>query len=385
MKREPVLPLRPGDAPEAPRGPLAQLGDLVFSKDYRQRRCLTVLLLTAMVYGISIAIMTFGAIAGIFQLVHVKWLGTLCAATAIVFYILIRSGWNRRRAEPTLALPQALAAQTLVAFAYAMSGPVHPGVLILLPLVMVFSMFDMSVRNARLLTLYTILLMGFVMWQRSRAEPLVYVPMLEGIYFVLVATVLASISQLSVLLTTMRRRVKTQKVELEKALAHIQQMATHDELTGLSNRRHVLHLLGEHAMRHARGGPGFYICMADLDHFKHVNDTHGHAVGDEALCAFARQATTLLRNTDVIGRWGGEEFLMLLPETPPGDPNVGVERLRSGLADYEITPHIPELRIRFSCGLSRYRGGEAVADTIERADRALYAAKTAGRNRTVAL
>lgn len=384
MQGEPVLPFRPGNAPEAPRGLMAQLGDLVFSKDYRQRRCLTVLLLTAMVYGISIAIMTFGAIAGIFQLIHVKWLGTLCAATAIVFYILIRSGWNRRCAEPTLALPQALAAQTLVACAYAMSGPVHPGVLILLPLVMVFSMFDMSVRNARLLTLYTISLMGFVMWQRSRAEPLVYVPMLEGIYFVLVGTVLAAISQLSVLLTTMRRRVKTQKVELEKALTHIEQMATHDELTGLSNRRHVLHLLNEHAMRHARGGPGFYICMADLDHFKHVNDTHGHAVGDEALCAFARQASALLRNTDIIGRWGGEEFLMLLPETPPGDPNVGVERLRSSLADYEISPHIPELRIRFSCGLSRFRGGEAVVDTIERADRALYAAKTAGRNRTVA-
>ncbi len=385
MKREPAPPVRAGDAREAPRGAWSDLRDLVLSKDYRQRRCLTVLLLTAMVYGVSIAIMTFGAIAGIFQLVHVQWLGTLCAATVLTFYILIRSGWNRTCAEPTLALPQALSAQTLVACAYAMSGPVHAGVLILLPLVMVFSMFDMAVRNARLLMLYTIALMGIVMWQRSHANPQVYVPMLEGIYFILVATVLPAISQLSVLLSTMRRRVKTQKLELEKAMAHIQQMATHDDLTGLSNRRHVLHLLNEHAMRHARGGPSFYICMADLDHFKHVNDSYGHAVGDEALCAFARQAIALLRNTDIVGRWGGEEFLMLLPETPPGDPNVGVERLRKGLADYEISAHLPELRIRFSCGLSRFRGGEPIVDTIERADRALYAAKAAGRNRTVAL
>ncbi|MES2898803.1 MAG: diguanylate cyclase [Pseudomonadota bacterium] len=376
------LPARPD--PSA-RGALAWLGDLVFSTDPAQRRCLTVLTLTAIVYGVSIAIMAYGAAEGIFALHQVQLLGAACALAALVFYGLIRSGWNRRCAEPTLAFPQALTAQTLVAGAYAITGPVHAGVMILLPLVMTFAMFDMAARHARILMVYTVALMGAVMWERSHALPQVYVPTLEAIYFVLVATVMPAVSQLSAMIRTMRHRVKTQKVELERALAHIQQMATHDDLTGLANRRHMLTLLNDHALRHARGGPAFYVAMADLDHFKQVNDTYGHAVGDEALCTFARQALLQLRNTDIIGRWGGEEFLIMMPETPPGDPNVGVERLRLALGAAIVNAQHPDLRVAFSTGLSRYRSGEAVGDTIERADRALYAAKSAGRNRTVAL
>ncbi len=371
------------DPPE--RAPLARLGDLVFSSEAPQRRCLTVLSITAIVYGVSIALLAYGAAEGIFRAQHVRWLGAACALTALTFYAVIRSGLNRRCSEPTLAFPQALVAQTLVAGAYAITGPVHPGVLILLPLVMTFAMFDMAARHARILTLYTVALMGAVMWERAHALPLVYIPTFEAIYFILVATVMPATSGLSIMVQTMRRRVKTQKVELEQALAHIRQMATHDELTGLSNRRHMLTLLGEHALRRARGGPDFHVAMADLDHFKLVNDNYGHAVGDDALRAFAHRAAMQLRSTDIIGRWGGEEFLIVLPETPPGDPNVGLERLRAALAAAVVNPQHPTLRVAFSTGLTRYRDGEAVADTVERADRALYAAKAAGRNRTVAL
>jgi diguanylate cyclase (GGDEF)-like protein len=125
--------------------------------------------------------------------------------------------------------------------------------------------------------------------------------------------------------------------------------------------------------------------MIDLDHFKDVNDSFGHAVGDEALRAFANQARAVLRNTDVIGRWGGEEFLLVLPESPPGEPTVGVERLRARLAELVPCPSAPELRIRFSAGFTRYIEGEPIGQAIERADRALYQAKEDGRNRTVVL
>jgi diguanylate cyclase (GGDEF)-like protein len=204
-------------------------------------------------------------------------------------------------------------------------------------------------------------------------------------YFVLVATVMSIISQLSVQLMNMRVRLKTQKLALENALAHIQEMATRDELTGLVNRRCMMGLLNEHALRRMRGGPDFYIAMVDLDHFKSVNDSHGHAVGDEALRAFACQALAVLRTTDIIGRWGGEEFLLLLPETPPGEPTVGVARLRAHLACTQVCRVVPGLRVAFSAGFARYHEGEPVDQTIERADRALYAAKSAGRNRSVVL
>ncbi len=384
MNRDPITV--PDNALKArKRGVGARLADIIFSDDRKQRRCLLVLMITAFVHTVCIVMLAYGTHHGLFPPEPARILTAMIVLSTGGFFVVIRLGLNKRFAEPTLGFPQALAAQFLAAGAYAITGPIHPAALMLFSLVMIFGMFDLKVIHARILAVYTIALLGIIILWRIRTDPANYVPQLELIYFVLAATVLGAISQLAMLLSTMRRRLTTQKNELQTALAHIQEMATHDELTGLANRRHILDLLNQHALRHARGGPSFYVAMADLDHFKNINDAHGHAVGDEALRAFARQAQAQLRNTDVIGRWGGEEFLLLMPETPPGDPNVGLERLRAGLLDYPASEHLPELRVRFSAGLSRYRDGEAIGDTIERADRAVYAAKAAGRNQTVAL
>ena len=365
---------------------LAQrFGDLALSTDDRQRRCLKMLLLTAALMAVAVALIAYGAARRIFDPHDVRWLALACVLDSTLFYCLMRSGWNQRRADPTLAFPQTIAAQTLIACAYAVTGPVHAATISLLVLVMVFGMFNLGVRATRIAAAYTIALMGAVMLWRSRTDPAVYPPQVELMYFVLVATVMPAVSQLSVLLMTMRSRLKTQKLALENALAHIQEMATRDELTGLVNRRCMMGLLNEHAMRRMRGGPAFYIAMADLDHFKTINDSHGHAAGDEVLRAFAVQAQAVLRNTDIIGRWGGEEFLLLLPETPPGEPTVGAARLRAHLAGTQVCAAVPSLRLAFSAGFARYCEGEPVDQTIERADRALYAAKSAGRNQSIVL
>jgi diguanylate cyclase (GGDEF)-like protein len=364
---------------------LGRLGDAILSTDRKQRRTLTVLLLAWLVTAIGIGLMAYGAAFDIFRPDEVAVLATLAVLTMASFYVLIRSGWNRRCADPTLAFPQAISAQTLIAGVYAIAGPVHPAVLSVLALVMVFGMFSLRAEAVRNVCLYTLALVGAVMAWRARTDPQEYQVRLEWIYFVLLATVLAVISQLSVQLMGMRLRLKTQKRALENALARIQEIATRDELTGLPNRRSMMAQLQEHALLRARGGLPFYVAMVDLDHFKDVNDTWGHAAGDQALRAFATGARSVRRNTDVIGRWGGEEFLLVLPESPPGEPTVGVERLRARLAELVPCPSAPALRIRFSAGFTRYIEGEPIAQAIERADRALYDAKEGGRNRTVVL
>jgi len=96
----------------------------------------------------------------------------------------------------------------------------------------------------------------------------------------------------------------------------------HDPLTGLFNRQQMQHLLERECDRHQRSGTGFCVALIDLDHFKSVNDTHGHPVGDEVLVNFAKAAQTVLRTTDVICRWGGEEFLVLLVDTDPASDGV---------------------------------------------------------------
>ena len=378
MHRDPLTP-------EPMRTLVQRVGDVLFSTDRLQRRCLTTIALSALVYAVCIGILVYGSAQGLFEAAPVRILGAMMAVTPLGFYAIIRSGANRRFDEPTLTFAQGMVAQTLIVGSYSLTGPVHAGTMMLFALVMIFGMFDMKVKHTHIMSIYTIGLAGAAMLWQNQADPLNYPGNREWMHFALMAVVLLSIAQLSVLLSSMRGRLKEQKAKLESALAHIQQMATHDELTGLANRRHILDVLKDHVQRHARGGPAFYVAMVDLDPFKHINDTYGHAVGDDALRTFAKQAQLQLRNTDVIGRWGGEEFLLLMPETPPGDPNVGLERLRGALTSTAASEQVPELRVHFSAGLARFRDGETIGDTIERADRAVYAAKAAGRDQTVAL
>jgi diguanylate cyclase (GGDEF)-like protein len=364
---------------------LLRLADHVLSTDLRQRRCLSVLLLASLITAIGIALMVAGAMLAMFRAHDVAILAALSAATMLTFYGIIRSGLNRKCADPTLAYPQIIAAQTLVAGAYAVCGPIHSTTLIMLALVMIFGMFAMRGEAVRAACVYTVLAMGVVMVWCSRTDPGHYPPVTEFFNFVVVATVMVAVAQLSDQLMAMRLRLKTQRAALQDALAQIRELATHDELTGLPNRRQMLDLLNEHAQRRARGGQRFYVGVIDLDHFKEINDTHGHNAGDEALRGFAEEAMAMLRSTDAIGRWGGEEFLLILPEHGPGDPAIGVERLRAALAGSTVSESVPGLRVAFSAGLTRFRDGEPIGQAIERADHALYTAKSSGRGCTVLL
>lgn len=170
----------------------------------------------------------------------------------------------------------------------------------------------------------------------------------------------------------------------ELAVAHetMRRLATYDDLTGLVNRRHMTLLLHHQAERHRHGGDAFSVALIDLDHFKQINDAWSHAVGDEVLKGFADVARNVLHDSDIIARWGGEEFLILLPHTPDRTPEASLDHLRRQLADTPIAPGVPGLRLNFSGGISDHRKEEAIEQTIDRADRGLYQAKADGRGRT---
>jgi diguanylate cyclase (GGDEF)-like protein len=363
----------------------ARLVNLLLGTDSLQRLTLALLGLAALVIATVVMLLVYAASIGVADARQVALLTALYAAFLGGFYIVIRSGWNRRFADPTLAMAQTVMAQSLIAASYSVTGPVHGATVIMLALVMVFGMFSLRPAAVRQVCLFTVTLMGGVMYWCAVHQPAYYPARQEMFNFVLTAIAMLAITQLSGQLTNMRTRLKTQKIALEQAVAHIKEMAARDELTGLPNRRRMMSLLEEHATRHARGGSRFYVCLIDLDHFKNINDSYGHAAGDAVLRAFATQAQFVLRSTDMIGRWGGEEFLLLLPETPPGEPTLGVTRLRDRLSTMAPSPTLPDLRLRFSAGFARYEDGEPIEQAIERADRALYAAKWAGRNRSVVL
>lgn len=166
----------------------------------------------------------------------------------------------------------------------------------------------------------------------------------------------------------------------QEALSYL---AHHDELTGTRNRRWILALLSEHCGR-VEHSP-LALLMLDIDHFKYINDNYGHQMGDEVLITFVSRIQADLRKADRLGRYGGEEFLVVLPGAGPEEAGLVAERLRRTIADTAFLIEGKTLHVTTSIGVACVEAGEQVSpdEVISRADTALYLAKQTGRNRVV--
>ncbi len=166
-------------------------------------------------------------------------------------------------------------------------------------------------------------------------------------------------------------------------LDEVKALAVTDELTGLFNRRQFTFLaLREHARRPGPGTPGVAVVMADIDFFKRINDTHGHGVGDIVLKEIARRLKAGVRATDVVGRYGGEEFSFLLSDASPAQSREAVERLRRSIAEIPVDAPGVSLAVTVSFGMAfRTEAGESFDVLMANADKALYRAKELGRDR----
>jgi len=183
--------------------------------------------------------------------------------------------------------------------------------------------------------------------------------------------------------SSMREQLYRRSNALAAANARIEELAQIDELTGAYNRRYIMKSLGEKITRIQHGAHGC-VALIDLDHFKRINDRFGHPVGDEVLRRFARTVFSNIRMIDKLGRYGGEEFLLVLPDTNADQAMQIVERLRGIIAELDWSKIAPDLTLTISAGLSEIASNDTPEDLLARADRALYRAKDAGRNRVLA-
>ncbi len=173
------------------------------------------------------------------------------------------------------------------------------------------------------------------------------------------------------------------KIE-DKLRASLHDAAFRDSLTGLYNRRYVFKLFRQELRKFQRYGSPFSLMLIDADHFKQINDRYGHCAGDAALKAIADACNTSVRDPDVVGRFGGEEFIILLPRTRAGDAAVVAERIRKTILENDIEWEGQRLDVRLSLGIAEAGlHGNEFDDLLAQADRALYAAKEGGRNQTV--
>ena len=172
--------------------------------------------------------------------------------------------------------------------------------------------------------------------------------------------------------------------EVRELNARLQDQATRDPLTGLANRRHFMEQLEDEISRSRRTGQRLAVAIADVDHFKAINDTHGHATGDEALRTLAGVLTDHQRRSDLVARHGGEEFTVLMPETDLDGARTAMEGLRQRVESTVVEgPESDPLYLGISIGVAELRGTDTADTLIQRADAALYRAKRTGRNRVI--
>ena len=333
-----------------------------------------------LIYALTAAIMAHSAWLG---LISAEVLGLLLgcmAATFLLFFVLVRSGWSQRFDDPVLAMPHGMVSILIIVLAYVLIGEYRGDTIILLAQAVAVAMFRLRPRQCLLLCGWAALCVSVaqfgLVWSGEPGFSLQ-----RGLTHFTVSTVsLMALAVVAMWISAMRVRISRQSDELRQTLVQAQALATTDMLTGLLNRRAMTDQLESELARVSRSGNPVCVALIDIDHFKKVNDHYGHRMGDEVLRSFASLAQGDLRQVDQLGRWGGEEFLLMMPHVDASQAWVAVERLRNRIAAHPMGDS-GNLTVTISAGLAQFSHGESLDRWIERADQALYQAKQSGRNR----
>ena len=363
----------------------ADFRKLLLDEEPRQRLRASQALLALVVYVVFAGVQHLEVLMGLID-ADASWrLTVFNLSGAVVFYAVIRSGLNLRlRHDRALSVPQMLWAMTGIAWSYAITGPARGGVILIMLLIIVFGMFALTPRQARVIAASGFGLLGSVMLWKALTDPAHYDPRVEALHFAFAGIVMGAVAVLSIRLGKLRARLETQRADLTVALERIQALATRDELTGLLNRRAVLERLHVELRERDRALPLLCVALIDLDHFKRINDNHGHAAGDQVLRRFAELARAEVRGGDVVARWGGEEFLVMMPGASIEQGLRGLERIRQRLLASPFDGIEAGLVVTFSAGLALCNSEADLEPAIERADAAMYGAKQTGRDRVLA-
>jgi diguanylate cyclase len=332
-------------------------------------------LLATITYALGYGILVLCSAVGLLPVARLAGVGAAFVAVNLAWFVVFRSGWNQRFADPSLTQAQVVVGASAVVLILLQSAHIHFVAVPFYSSIFVFAMLklkpsELVIVEAYVLVTYAVAIALRLSWFAGELDL-----RLEAIYAALV--VLSSVwyamaaSYISGLRARLRESVQT-----------IEQLASRDALTGIWNRRHLDSLLHAELQRQQRFGGALSLCLVDVDHFKSINDRFGHLAGDAVLKRVAESMDTTLRNVDSLGRFGGEEFLAVLPGTAQADAAICAERLRVGVAALQgLTPG--DSRVTVSIGVAEAQPGEVLADLLARVDAAMYQAKREGRDRVV--
>jgi len=304
------------------------------------------------------------------------WPWTVVSAGGIVAgYALVRSGWTLRLADPSMTLPMMLFAIACSAWAYTFLGAGRGAVFPIVMVTLMFGMFVTTPRQIAWVGIAAAAMLGLAMAWRAlgQSEPLATA--VELGHFLIVATTMPAVALLAARLARVRERSRLQRLELQTALARIRELATHDELTGLVNRRHLQALMDQEHQRCIRSGHTFCVAAFEIDGLETLPVDGAR---DALLREVAEESQRYVRVADVLGRWDGSRFVLLMSDTRATLARGGLERLRERVGQARLGSG---RRVTLAAGLAEHRAGETVSQTLERAESALVEARTQGPDR----
>ena len=307
----------------------------------------------------------------------------ICGLISVAGYILLSEiGVTERFRDHYCVTQQAIASMAIM-LAFIYIAP-EVGVMFLCTLFVVFNFSSLRSTPLQTAVVWTAMAFGLA-WLFLLTDKPIAMP--HGTYLERFATMTVFILTigrcmfLGIFSSTMRQTLYKNGLELKEAYKRIEELAALDELTGSFNRRCIMRMLDDEITRSRRTKAPCSIALIDLDWFKRINDTHGHPTGDEVLRTFAITVFANIRTIDRFGRYGGEEFLLVLPDTPGDTATRLLDRLRAIIADLDWSAFSPGMQITVSAGVTTLRPDESADTFLARADGALYAAKARGRNR----
>lgn len=361
----------------------ARTARLVMSADRRRSIRLVQWVTAGGVYAACAVLMAFGIDGGWMTADRLLGWSLFVAIGVITAYVALRTGWSERFRDPALTEWQIAMGIVAVDWGYAICGPIRTVALLPLLVIFAFGAFALRWRQIAVLTTFALLSLGAVAFWLSHAPPpwrdvpaTAQLP-IDRINYAVVLVVLPALAVIAARLSWLRSRLRSQREQLTQALAEVQRLATTDELTGLPNRRWMTERLRQEKSRANAEAAPFCVAIVDLDHFKRVNDRQGHAQGDAVLREFAQRARSVLPARDTLARWGGEEFLLLMPGIELEEAAIRMEYLRQSV----LRIRAGEGPLTFSAGVAQHVPGGEVLDDVRVADKRMYAAKQAGRDR----
>jgi len=312
----------------------------------------------------------------------------LGALSQLALFALFRSGANTRFKDPSLTEFQVLLALCWQTWLVANLEGARGTFLVLYVVILLFGLFHLRRRVfVRCALLVFVSFASLNLWEAYRM--ILPDPGLAAIQVCVLFVVLLWMCLYASYVQASRQRMRQRRYALQAhqdtlrgMMRQLEDLVATDELTGLFNRRHFLRLASRE-LAALPAGSRHGLALIDLDHFKRINDVHGHAAGDQVLQAFAAVATACLRDDDVLARYGGEEFVMLVPNVDGQRLHNCCERLRKAFAAAD-PQGLGLNNLSLSVGMTLLEPGDDLDDALQRADQALYRAKRSGRNRCAA-